>query len=124
MAICGNDTTRLVSESDIAHIVNQLGPFGSDNRAGLERQLHRIAAIRNRNLDITGLTMRVGRHVSGNAYIISDLLHAYPNSSILFVGEPGSGKTTVVREVTRLLADSFNVCIMKLLVMGMYHILV
>jgi stage III sporulation protein SpoIIIAA len=111
MAIGGNDTTRMVSESDIAYVVNQLGHFGSCNRAGLERQLHRIAAIRNRNRDITGLTMRVGRHVSGNAYIISDLLYAYPSSSILFVGEPGSGKTTVVREVTRLLADSFNVCI-------------
>jgi stage III sporulation protein SpoIIIAA len=111
MTIGGNDTTRLVSASDIAHIVDQLGPFGSDNRAGLERQLHRIAAIRNRNDDITGLTMRVGRHVSGNAYIISDLLYAHPNSSILFLGEPGSGKTTVVREVTRLLADLYNVCI-------------
>jgi stage III sporulation protein SpoIIIAA len=103
----------LVQEEDIKHITSRLCKFGSDNRAGLERQLHRIAAIRNRNNDIIGLTMRVGRHVSGNAYIISDLLYGYPTESILFLGEPGSGKTTVVREVTRLLAEQYNVCIVN-----------
>ena len=109
--IGGNTTTRIVTEDDINFVTSKLGKFGSDNRAGLEKQLHRISAIRNRCNDIIGLTMRVGRHVSGNAYIITDLLYRYPNSSILFVGEPGSGKTTVVREVTRLLADFKNVCI-------------
>ena len=109
--IGGNNTNRLVTDHDISYVTTKLGKFGSDNRAGLERQLHRISAMRNRSQDIIGLTMRVGRHVSGNAYIITDLLYRYPNSSILFVGEPGSGKTTVVREVTRLLADFNNVCI-------------
>jgi stage III sporulation protein SpoIIIAA len=102
---------RLVQSSDIESIVNKLGGFGPDNRAGLERQLHRISAVRNRQLDIIGLTMRVGRHVSGNATIISDLLFGDSTKSILFLGSPGSGKTTVIREVTRLLAERSNVCI-------------
>jgi hypothetical protein len=82
---------RLVELSEIEAIVDKLGGFGTDNRAGLERQLHRISAIRNRECGIIGLTMRVGRHVSGNAGIISDLLFADSSKSILFLGEPGSG---------------------------------
>ena len=109
--IGGDNTNRIVSERDISHITARLGKFGSDNRVGLEKQLHRISAIRNRHNDIIGLTMRIGRHVSGSAYMISDLLFCHPNSSILILGEPGSGKTTVVREVTRLLAERRNVCI-------------
>ena len=102
---------RLIEANEISTIVKKLGGFGTDNRAGIERQLHRISAIRNRNSDIIGLTMRVGRHVSGNTTIVSDLLFAYPTKSILFLGEPGSGKTTVVREVSRLLSEDSNVCI-------------
>jgi len=102
---------RLVDSSEIDSIVDQLGGFGSDNRAGLERQLHRISAFRNRESEIIGLTMRVGRHISGNSHIISDLLFADTTASILFLGEPGSGKTTIVREATRLLAERTNVCI-------------
>jgi stage III sporulation protein SpoIIIAA len=105
------DENRLIEANEINTIVKKLGGFGTDNRAGIERQLHRISAIRNRNSDIIGLTMRVGRHVSGNTSIISDLLFAYPTKSILFLGEPGSGKTTVVREVARLLSEESNVCI-------------
>ena len=104
---------REVQDSDICAIVEGLGKFGfgADNRAGLERQLHRISAIRNRHQKIIGLTMRVGRHVTGNATMISDLLFADSTRSILFLGEPGSGKTTVVREATRILAERTNVCI-------------
>jgi stage III sporulation protein SpoIIIAA len=102
---------RKIESSDIDCIVEQLGGFGLDNRAGLEQQLHRISAIRNRKSDIIGLTMRVGRHVNGNATMIADLLFESSARCILFMGEPGSGKTTVVREVTRLLAERFNVFI-------------
>ena len=105
------ENDQKVSKEDIEAIVEQLGGFGSDNRAGLEQQLHRISAMRNRQQDIIGLTLRVGRHVSGNAAMISDLLFADCTQSILFLGEPGSGKTTVVREVTKQLAERFNACI-------------
>jgi hypothetical protein len=88
----GSDENRLVDISEINAIVEKLGGFGGDNRAGLERQLHRISALRNREKSIIGLTLRVGRHISGNAYIISDLLYSYPDASILLLGEPGSGK--------------------------------
>ena len=101
---------RLVSAVELEAIVSSLGGFGSDNRAGLEAQLHRISAIRNRADTITGLTMRVGRHVGGNATMIADILFR-DDSSILFLGEPGSGKTTIVREATRLLAEMRNVLI-------------
>jgi stage III sporulation protein SpoIIIAA len=102
---------RRVESSDLEAVVERLGGFGSDNRAGLDGQLHRISAIRNRQEDIIGLTMRIGRHVTGNAFMISDLLFGDTSRSILFMGEPGSGKTTVVREATRLLAERANVCI-------------
>jgi hypothetical protein len=82
---------RLVDATEIGDIVFALGGFGTDNRAGLAKQLHRISAVRNRETEIIGLTMRVGRHVSGNATMIADLLFAESPESILFLGEPGSG---------------------------------
>ena len=106
----GGDERR-VEQRDIDMIVDELGGFGTDNRAGLERQLHRISAIRNRTDSVIGLTMRIGRHVSGNAAMILDLLFGDSARSILFLGEPGSGKTTVVREATRLLAARVNAII-------------
>jgi hypothetical protein len=85
------DDNRFVEQEEINAVVGRLGGFGSDNRAGLERQLHRISAIRNRESDIIGLTLRFGRHVSGNAGIISDLLFGDRTKSVLFLGEPGAG---------------------------------
>jgi hypothetical protein len=83
---------REVDESDIQSIVDKFGSFGSDNRAGLERHLHYISAVRNRQQEIIGITVHVGRHHSGRAAMISDLLFGDPTKSILFLGERGSGK--------------------------------
>jgi hypothetical protein len=85
---------RIVDDADIHHVVTTVGDFGNDNRAGMERQLHRISAVRNRKEEIVGLTLRVGRHIVGNADIIRDLLFQDTSASILFLGEPGSGKTS------------------------------
>jgi stage III sporulation protein SpoIIIAA len=102
-----------VEKVHIDGIVEKLGTFGTDNRAGLEGQLHRISCMRNRSDEIYGLTVRVGRYVKGNADIILDLLlsNDKKEKSILFLGEPGCGKTTIVREVTRILSDNDNVCV-------------
>lgn len=105
-----------VTEMLLCNIVAKMpggGSFGDDNRAGLERQLHRISCMRNRSGDVIGLTLRVGRHVDGNADMISDLLFGteHKEKSILFLGEPGSGKTTVIREVARMLSEENNVCV-------------
>uniref|UniRef100_A0A1J3IZI5 Uncharacterized protein ycf45 n=1 Tax=Noccaea caerulescens TaxID=107243 RepID=A0A1J3IZI5_NOCCA len=83
-----------------------VGEFGADNRAGIEGTLHRISAIRNRKGFVVGLTCRVGRAVSGHIDMLYDLLHY--GKSILFVGRPGVGKTTVLREMARVLSDEFQ----------------
>jgi len=95
-----------VTRKDIIYVVERVGKFGNDNRAGIERTLHRISAIRNRTDDIIGLTLRVGRAVYGTISLISDLLGT--ESSILLLGRPGVGKTTMLREVARVLADDFE----------------
>jgi stage III sporulation protein SpoIIIAA len=96
---------REVTELDIGHVVEHIGTFGDDNRAGIERTLHRISAIRNRNGKIVGLTLRVGRAVYGTIEIISDFVES--GKSILIMGRPGIGKTTMLREAARVLADDF-----------------
>jgi stage III sporulation protein SpoIIIAA len=95
-----------VSEQDIDYVVSRIGSFGDDNRAGIERTLHRISAIRNRKGRIVGLTCRVGRAVFGTIKIIEDFVQS--GKSILLLGRPGVGKTTMLREVARVLADDFN----------------
>ena len=96
--------TREVDESEIQYVVSRVVEFGGDNRAGIPRTLHRISAIRNRKGTIVGITARVGRAVFGTIGIIEDLVFA--GSSILLLGRPGVGKTTMLREVARMLADS------------------
>ena len=83
-------------------MATQVGEFGEDNRAGIDRTLHRISCLRNRDGGIVGLTCRVGRAVPGSAALIADL--ASSGKSILLLGRPGSGKTTVLRDVSRMLA--------------------
>ncbi len=98
-----------VKRADIDQVVSRIGEFDADNRAGLERTLHRISAIRNRHGIIVGLTCRVGRAVYGTIEIIQDLVES--GKSILLLGKPGIGKTTMLRESARILAESKRVII-------------
>ena len=95
-----------VSHEDLDYVVNRVGEFTADNRAGIERTLHRISAIRNRHRRVIGLTCRVGRAVFGTIDMIRDIVET--GKSILLLGRPGIGKTTKLREVARVLADEFQ----------------
>ncbi len=95
-----------VTSEDIDYVVSRIEEFGDDNRAGIERTLHRISCIRNRRGRIVGLTCRVGRAVFGTIKVIEDLVKT--GKSILMLGRPGVGKTTMLREVARVIADEMN----------------
>jgi stage III sporulation protein SpoIIIAA len=97
---------QTVTRQQLQDCVDRLGEFGGDNRAGIERTLHRISAIRNRKGEIIGLTCRVGRAIHGTIAMIRDLVET--GQSILMLGRPGVGKTTALREIARVLADDLN----------------
>ncbi|MBI3931082.1 MAG: AAA family ATPase [Chloroflexi bacterium] len=98
--------SKEINEQDIEYVASRIGSFGDDNRAGIERTLHRISAIRNRQGQLVGLTCRVGRAVFGTIKVIEDLIQSGKN--VMLLGRPGIGKTTMLREVARVLADDFN----------------
>jgi stage III sporulation protein SpoIIIAA len=98
--------SKAVSESDLDYVVSRIGEFTGDNRAGINHTLHRISAIRNRHGEIIGLTCRVGRAVFGTVNMIQDLIES--GNNVLLLGRPGIGKTTMLREVARVLADDFK----------------
>ncbi|MBX3052772.1 MAG: AAA family ATPase [Caldilineaceae bacterium] len=102
-------STDEITDEDIRNVIEKIGAFGSDNRAGIERTLHRISAIRNRKGVVIGLTCRVGRAVYGVIEIIQDIVLS--EKSILLLGRPGVGKTTLLREAARVLSEKKRVVI-------------
>lgn len=98
--------SREVTQEDLDYVISKIGSFSGDNRAGIERTLHRISAIRNRKGKTVGLTCRVGRAIFGTVNIIYDLVQSGQN--ILLLGRPGVGKTTMLREAARVLADDIK----------------
>jgi len=98
-----------VGQEEIQYVVERVGEFDADNRAGIARTLHRIAAIRNRKGDVVGLTCRVGRAVYGTIAIIQDIIES--GKSVLLLGRPGVGKTTMLREAARVLAEKKRVVV-------------
>ena len=97
---------KIISWQDIDYMIKRISKFSNENRAGIERTLHRISCIRNRQFLINGLTCRVGRAIFGTISIIRDLLES--EKSILILGKPGVGKTTIIREIARVLADEME----------------
>lgn len=95
-----------IAQADLDYTVERVGHFGGDNRAGIEKTLHRISAMRNRQGKVVGLTCRVGRAVFGTIAMIRDLVET--GGSILMLGRPGVGKTTALREIARVLADDLD----------------
>ncbi len=97
---------RTIVWQDLDYILKRLGKFSNDNRAGIEKTLHRISSIRNRKGNVIGLTCRVGRAIFGTVSIVRDLLEQ--KRSILLLGRPGVGKTTAIREIARVLSDGMK----------------
>jgi len=97
---------KVISWQDIDYTTKRISKFSKENRAGIERTLHRISCIRNRQFLINGLTCRVGRAVFGTISVVRDLLES--EKSILILGKPGVGKTTIIREIARVLADEME----------------
>ncbi|CAL5393545.1 unnamed protein product [Camellia sinensis] len=99
-------SNNAITVDDLEHATSAVGDFAFDNRAGISRTLHRISAIRNRKGAIIGLTCRVGRAISGSANLLRDLVK--DGASLLLIGPPGVGKTTIIRDIARMLANDYK----------------
>ena len=97
---------KIISWQDLDYMTQRISKFSNENRAGIERTLHRISCIRNRQFLINGLTCRIGRAIFGTVSVIRDLLES--EKSILILGKPGVGKTTIIREIARVLSDEME----------------
>nr|YP_009296367.1 hypothetical protein Thor_010 [Thorea hispida]AOM65302.1 hypothetical protein Thor_010 [Thorea hispida]UNJ79149.1 hypothetical protein [Thorea hispida] len=97
---------KIISWHDLDYCIKRVGHFSGDNRAGIEKTLHRISCIKNRQGNIIGLTCRVGRAILGTINLVRDMLE--DGQSILLLGKPGVGKTTAIREIARILADEME----------------
>jgi len=102
-------SNKELTRAELDHVVERVGSFDADNRSGIERTLHRISAIRNRRGAVVGLTLRVGRAVYGTVDIIQDIIES--GKSALILGRPGVGKTTLLRESARILAENKRVIV-------------
>jgi len=97
---------KVISWQDLDYVIKRINKFSGENRAGIEQTLHRISCIRDRKFLINGLTCRVGRAIFGRISIIRDLLES--EKSILILGKPGVGKTTIIREIARVISDELE----------------
>ena len=97
---------KIISWQDLDYTTKRISKFNNENRAGIKRTLHRISCFRNRQFIINGLTCRIGRSIFGTISVIRDLLES--RQSILILGKPGVGKTTIIREIARILADDLE----------------
>ena len=97
---------KILSWQDLDYVIKRISKFSNENRAGIDRTLHRISCIRNRQFLINGLTCRVGRAIFGSISVIRDILES--EKSILILGKPGTGKTTIIREIARVLSDEME----------------
>ena len=102
------DEDFLLQKENIQDFCQHLS-FGSDNRAVLNGSLYRISAMKDLNNDVYGLTIRFGRSFSGLASIIKDIL--FSEASILILGPPGKGKSSLLRDVIRILSENNNVVV-------------
>lgn len=109
--------TELVCQADVDYVLSRLGgelKIGFDNRAGIDRQLHRVSVMQNKMDEIYGMTLRVGRTLQNAAGVLLGLLLSpeHKHKSILVLGHPGSGKTTLIRDIARCVSETAeNVCI-------------